>query len=70
MKHLLSILKEMNRAATARVEMNTHMSIHSLPPKGLAASSKRDEGRLEANEDSDLAALPVAASAADVGADV
>ena len=70
MKHLLSILKEMNRAATARDEMSAYISTQSRPPEGLAAPSKQDEGRLGVNEDSDLAASPAAAGAADAGRDL
>ena len=50
MKHLLAILKKMNRAATARDEMSAYISIQSRPPKALAAPSERNEKRLEATE--------------------
>lgn len=51
MKYLVSILKEMNAAATGGNERRSEMSIHDRRPKGLGAASKRDQACLERNAD-------------------
>lgn len=70
MKYLVSVLREMNLAATGGDERRSEMSICNQSPKDLGATSKRGEGRLRANEDSDLSASPLSASAADAGTGV
>jgi hypothetical protein len=67
--YLVSILKEMNRAATGGNERRSEMSIHNRPQEGLGPGSKRDEGRFEEDGDAAPHAAPEKATHKDAGAE-
>ena len=68
MKYLVSILKEMNLAATGHDERRSEMHRHNRPQEDLGPASKQDEGRLKENGDAARHAAPEEAISEDAGA--